>query len=164
MKKFSATILLVIFCLTFSFAEDLLRAGIEAPDLSLPDLSGKTINIKASQKPTVLFFFTTWSKPCQNQLQDLQKISTQNRKVEIIGVAFDKKTKTLQEFVNKNNISFTILQDKKLSALEQYQVLIIPTTFCLNQNGIIEKIFIDYDQNVKEALEEWVQKDSKQDE
>ncbi|MGB9613156.1 MAG: TlpA family protein disulfide reductase, partial [Candidatus Margulisiibacteriota bacterium] len=137
---------------------------MEAPPLSLPDLAGKIFEIKKIQKPVILFFFASWSKSCQSELQDLQELFRDHQKIEIIGVALDRKIKPLKEFLNENHISFTILHDKKLLTLDRYQVVIIPTTFCLDQNGYLEKIFVDYDQNVKVALKDWAQKFVKEDE
>lgn len=108
-------------------------------------------------KKVILTFFTSWSKSCQAELDNLQAIYGANRSdLEILAVSFDKKTKDLKTFLAKTNLPFPVLQDKKLLSIDTYQILIIPTTFCINRNGVIEKVFVDYDDNVKKALEEWL--------
>jgi peroxiredoxin len=48
------------------------------------------------------------------------------------------------------------LIDKKLSSLNKYAILIIPTTFLINREGQIEKVLVDYDDNVKTAITDWL--------
>ena len=130
--------------------------GTSPPELSLPNLDGKLVSLQESlnQKPVILFFFTSWSKSCQSELKDLQTLY--NDRVEIIGVALDKKSKELKTFVSDHGLTFPILVDKKLVSLDQFQVIIIPTTFCLNKNGKLDKIFVDYDDNVKKSIAAWL--------
>ena len=102
----------------------------------------------------ILVFFTSWSKSCQTELKDLQAYYTTDNhpSVEVVAVSFDKKQKDVKKFAAENEITFPILLDKKLTSLDNFQILIIPTTFCINQEGLIEKIFVDYDDNVKASL------------
>ena len=135
------------------------KTGAAVPELSLLNLDGKIISLENYQghKPVVLFFFASWSKSCQAELTDLQGLYAARRpSLEVIGVSFDKKSKDLQTFLAKNEISYPILLDKKLTSLDKFQILIIPTTFCLNKDGVIEKIFVDYDENVKKAVADWL--------
>lgn len=131
------------------------KIGAASPALELPDLDGKVRKVPAAKK-TILAFIASWSKPCQAELIDLQEIhQAADGSLEVIAVSFDKKIKDLKAFASKNRITFPILLDKKLASLDRFQILILPTTFCINSDGIIENIFIDYDENVKKALEAW---------
>ena len=76
--------------------------------------------------------------------------------LEVVAVSFDKKSKELKNYLAEANLAFPVLQDKKLSAIDPYQIVIIPTTFCLDRDGTIKKVFVDYDDNIKKALEEWL--------
>jgi len=135
------------------------KIGSAAPTLELTDLSGKITNLRTyvGDKPVILAFTASWSKSCQDELKDLQELYIKNRsKAEVLSVSFDKKQKDLKNFVEKSGITFPVLLDKKLSCLDKFQILIIPTTFCINRQGIIEKIFVDYDENIKKALNAWL--------
>ena len=157
MRTVAALFFCIFICFAAYAAEQAPLVDFALPEISLPNLDGKTTNLQeiAQQKPFILTFFTSWSKSCQEQLLDLENISKENKKVAVIAVSFDKKQKDLKAFVDKNNLTFPILQDKKLTSLDKFQILTIPTTFCINNDGIIEKTFIDYDENVKNAVEEW---------
>jgi len=160
MRKLVISMLLtgLVFCFSTAFAEPAPKIGYPAPILELPNLDGKSINLKnyADAKPLILVFFASWSKSCQTEMADLQKLYAGSKgNLKVVTVSFDKKTKDLTTYITKNSILFPILTDKKLSSLDKFQILILPTTFCVNRHGIIEKIFVDYDDNVKKALIEW---------
>ena len=148
-----------LVCCSLVAAETAPKIGSAAPALELAALGGKTVRLQNYQgsKKVILTFFASWSKSCQAELKDLQVLYANNKvSLEVVAVSFDKKVKDLKNFVAKNNTSFPILHDKKLSSVDTFQILIIPTTFCLNRAGVIEKIFVDYDDNVKKALAEWL--------
>ncbi|MFA4843456.1 MAG: TlpA disulfide reductase family protein [Candidatus Margulisiibacteriota bacterium] len=157
MKKLISCLLLALTALVLAAAaETAPQLGSVAPALALPDLNGKTTTLQryAGEKPVIVVFFTSWSKSCQAELADLQALY--NHKFEILAVSFDKKSKELKSFLAKNPLSYPVLLDKKLASLDAFQVLIIPTTFCVNRDGEIEKLFVDYDDNVKLALTDWL--------
>jgi peroxiredoxin len=160
MKKL--VIALFLAGLTFSLAagaEPAPEVGSAAPALSLTALSGQDISLQdyIGAKKVILTFFTSWSRSCQEELQGLSELY-QDRPtgLEILAVSFDKKSKDLKSFVARTAPPFPVLHDRKLTAIDAFQILIIPTTFCIGRDGVIEKIFVDYDDNVKKAISEWL--------
>ncbi len=102
-------------------------------------------------------FFTSWSDTCKQELADLQVFyKGLAPSLEVVAISLDRKSKTLQEFLANNDYSFKFLIDKKLSSLNKYAILIIPTTFLINREGQIEKVLVDYDDNVKTAITDWL--------
>jgi peroxiredoxin len=139
-------------------AADLPALGDPPPALALPSLDGKLIDISQYYgKPLIVTFFATWSKSCQDEIKALQGLKDQyGSTLEVVAISFDKKSKTLSDFVEANKLKLNFLVDKKLLSLNQYAILIIPTTFCINPAGKIDKILVDYDDNVKQALFDWL--------
>jgi len=139
-------------------AADLPAVGSAPPGISLPNLDGKNVNIaEFSGKPMILVFFASWSKSCQEELQTLQELSAlYQSSLEVLAISFDKKQKTLKEYVNGQNLSFDFLIDKKLSTLNSYSILVIPTTIAIGRDGKIKSILVDYDDNVKSSLRDFV--------
>ncbi len=139
-------------------AAELPLIGDQPPGLSLPNLDSKTVNLSDFYgKPIILTFFTSWSKSCQDELLALKDMAaTYAPTLEIIGVSFDKKSKSLSEFAEKQNLPFVFLIDKKLSSLNKYAILIIPTTFAIGSDGKIKTFLIDYDDNIRNSLEEFI--------
>ena len=152
MKKLCVAALVVLLALGVS-------ARAEIPTLEVSDLTGSAVNLQSyiGVKPLILAFAASWSKSCQEEIRSLQEIYEENRSsVEVLAVFFDKKPRDLAAFMAKNEITFPVLLDKKLTALDRFQILILPTTFCVNRQGTIEKVFVDYDENVKKAIEAWL--------
>ncbi|MDD4179949.1 MAG: TlpA disulfide reductase family protein [Candidatus Margulisbacteria bacterium] len=161
MRNLLATLLLVLtlFCAAAQAENSNLKAGSAAPPLELAALDGKTIDLQsyAGHQPVILFFFTSWSKSCQDALAALQSLYANERNnTQVIAISFDKKSSELKNLVASQKIAFPIIQDKKLSLIDKYQIVILPTTICINKAGAVEKIFIDYDDNINKALSEWV--------
>ena len=148
----------LVFCLTAT-AEPAPLIGTVAPDLSLTAVNSHAVNLQGylGSKKVILVFFTSWSKSCQGELDALNNFYRADKTgLEVVAVSFDKKAKELKNYLAQANLAFPVLQDKKLTSIDPYQIVIIPTTFCLNRDGTIAKIFVDYDDNVKKALEEWL--------
>lgn len=148
----------LVFCFTAT-AEPAPLIGSVAPDLSLPAANGRAVSLQdlRGAKKVILIFFTSWSKSCQEELRALNDLYQSNKSgLEIVAVSFDKKSKDLKNYLAKAGLPFPVLQDKKLSSIDTYQIVIIPTTFCLNADGVIEKVFVDYDDNITKALEAWL--------
>jgi len=139
-------------------AAELPSLGDAPPAITLPNLSGKTIELTDfSGKNTIITFFASWSKSCQAELINLQELKDElGASLEVYAISFDKRSKALAEYTEKNNLSLNFLIDKKLTSLNKYAILIIPTTFCINPEGKIDRIFVDYDENVKQALSDWL--------
>jgi peroxiredoxin len=156
-------ILLVIALLALpAFAKPGLKIGSPPPALSLPDLNGKTVELEdyLGKKVIVLSFFASWSRSCQEEILFLQELHQKYRwkGVKVIGVSFDRKLKKLESFINENNIRFELLHDKKLKTLKDFRILIIPTLFVIDKEGNVRSIYVDFDQNVKEAVSQEIKK------
>jgi len=158
MKRLVFLVAMVILLTTPCIAAELPTIGEPPPALTLPNLSGKVVELSNfSGRPTILTFFTSWSDTCKRELSDLNVLYRGfSPTLEVVAISLDRKSKTLQEFLANNDYSFKFLIDKKLSSLNKYAILIIPTTFLINREGQIEKILVDYDDNVKTAIADWL--------
>jgi peroxiredoxin len=159
MKRIALSLILPVLLATLTAAEVAPKVGCQAPALQLNTLGGKTVSLaeQLGKKKTVLVFFTSWSRSCQAELQALGELTAaQPDKLRVLAVSFDKKSKELKSFIERTDPPFTVLHDQKLTSIDSYQILIIPTTFCLNRDGEIEQIFVDYDENVREAIAAWL--------
>jgi len=161
MKKIIVSLVFIFSVCLFAGAEEaaLPVIGNLAPSFELNTIDGVPFCLQSQlsrSKKTLLVFFTSWSKSSQNKLNDLQKLCDSNEKkskFDIVAVSFDKKTKDLKSFAARSGFSFPILHDKSLALVDLYQILIIPTTFCINQEGRIEQILVDYDKDTLKSLD-----------
>ncbi|MFE8694969.1 peroxiredoxin family protein [Cytobacillus sp. FJAT-53684] len=120
--------------------EDLpgLGVGLKAPDFELKNLAGETVKLSdyAGQK-VMLNFWATWCPPCKKEIPDMQKFYTeQGDKVVILAVNIDPEN-DVAGFAKEMNASFPILLDEKDRVSKLYKILTIPTTFFIDEKGVI---------------------------
>ena len=95
----------------------------------------KIDNFTKSNNITILNLWASWCIPCQNEVEELKKIS-QNENYQVIGILVDDSVENGKEFILKNNIDYINVLDE----FSADQLLIkfmwsgIPTTIILNQN------------------------------
>ena len=109
--------------------------GIEVESL-------KQLNsIKVDQIKTdfiILNLWASWCIPCQNEVDELLKISEQSN-ITVIGILVDDSTSNGKEFIKDNKITYkNILEEEESDiVLSQFQWTGIPTTLVLDSNLLI---------------------------
>lgn len=147
-----------------------LQAGDAAPDFTLPDQDGKTVNLKDfSGKKLVLYFYPKDNTPgCTREACDFRdNIATFNKiKVPVLGVSPDSSA-SHQKFIAEQGLNFTLLADTDRAMATAYGVFkeklmygkkvmgIERTTFIIDEKGKIAQIFtkVKVDGHVAQVLE-----------
>ena len=98
-------------------------------------------SIKVDQIKTdfiILNLWASWCIPCQNEVDELLKISEQSNKT-VIGILVDDSTSNGKEFIKDNKITYkNILEEEESDiVLSQFQWTGIPTTLVLDSNLLI---------------------------
>ncbi|MFH1684081.1 MAG: TlpA disulfide reductase family protein [Candidatus Margulisiibacteriota bacterium] len=155
-----AILIFIVLMLGFSAtAKPALTTGSAPPLFSLSNLEGKTVSLDKhlGKKAIILSFFASWSKSCQQEISFLQELA-KNKKIEVLGISYDRKLNDIQALAAENKLNFNILHDKKLTTLKDYRILIIPTLFVIDQSGNISSVYVDFDKNVEEAVSAEIKK------
>lgn len=136
-----------------------LKAGDKAPQFSLSDQDGETINLSDYQGQRVLVYFypKAMTPGCTVQacgLRDEMDILKQ-KGVEVLGISTDKSEK-LARFAEKEMLNFTLLSDEDHQVCEQFGVWgekqfmgktydgIHRISFLIDANGNIEHVFDNF--------------------
>lgn len=98
-------------------------------------------SIKVDQIKTdfiILNLWASWCIPCQNEVDELLKISEQSNTT-VIGILVDDSTSNGKEFIKDNKITYkNILEEEESDiVLSQFQWTGIPTTLVLDSNLLI---------------------------
>ena len=98
-------------------------------------------SIKVDQIKTdfiILNLWASWCIPCQNEVDELLKISEQSN-ITVIGILVDDSTSNGKEFIKDNKITYkNILEEEESDiVLSQFQWTGIPTTLVLDSNFLI---------------------------
>lgn len=109
--------------------------GIEVDSLKqVPSLSIEEIKTEF----VILNLWASWCIPCQNEVDELLKISEQSN-ITVIGILVDDSPSNGREFIKVNKISYTNILEEEESdiVLSQFSWTGIPTTLVLDRNLII---------------------------
>lgn len=151
----------------------MITEGNKAPDFTLNDKNGNAVSLKQFKgKRVVLYFYPKDNTPgCTKEACNFRdEISLfQGLNAEIIGISADSEA-SHQKFAGKFDLPFTLLSDPDRRVIKDYGVWkeknnfgikalgIVRTTFIIDENGIIVKIFNKvkvegHNKEVKEILE-----------
>lgn len=148
----------------------MLKEGTKAPAFTLPDESGNPVSLSDfTGKKVVVYFYPKDNTPgCTRQAcafaaayEDFKKID-----VAVIGISKDSQ-RSHTNFIKKYELPFILLSDLEREAIEAYDVWkekkmygktsmgVVRTTYIINEEGIIEKVFekAKPDTNAAEILE-----------
>ncbi|MCW7548554.1 thioredoxin-dependent thiol peroxidase [Photorhabdus sp. P32] len=133
-----------------------LKAGDKAPQFSLPDQDGETIDLSdfEGQRVLVYFYPKAMTPGCTVQACGLrdEMDTLKESGVEVLGISTDTPSK-LSRFVEKEMLNFTLLSDEDHQVAEQFGVWgkkqfmgktydgIHRISFLIDTNGNIEHVF-----------------------
>lgn len=115
-----------------------------APDFTLPDLAGQPVQLaKLRGKVVLVDFWATWCPPCRAALPGLQKLHDDlaDKGLTVLAVDIGEEAQKVLSFAEKNRMTFKILLDEKNKVSDVYKVSAIPTTFMINRQGQVVKVF-----------------------
>jgi len=148
-RRAGVVCLIILLCIAASSwlparAEDPARSPMaKAPDFSAKDLSGKTIHLADLLKtgPVLVDFWTTWCKPCKNELPELDKLhrAYRDRGFKVVAIAEDdpKTVLGVKQIVTQKKWEMIILTDTKKDVGNSFNVRNYPTSFLIAQDGTI---------------------------
>jgi peroxiredoxin Q/BCP len=135
----------------------MLKAGDKAPDFTLKSDSGKKISLSQflGKKEVVLYFYPKDNTPgCTKEACSFRDSLSafSNKNTEVLGVSPDS-VKSHQNFIQKQNLNFTLLSDPDHEVAEAYGAWgekslygkkymgILRTTFIIGKDGKIKRVF-----------------------
>jgi len=123
------------------------RVGSRAPDFSLQTLEGGVLQLSGLfGQPFLISYWATWCGPCMNELSILGRIYAeyqgQGLKIVTINAIEQDNLSQVQQMVMEQGINFPVLLDKDEQFARSYQAMFFPTTYYVDQNGVIREIVL----------------------
>lgn len=153
--RFSKALILVVTLLLLGACtkSGAIEIGENAPDFTLQGMDGKTVSLSDFKgKVVILDFFASWCPPCREEVPDfiaLQK-SYSSSGFSMIGVSLVN-LQDSKDFAAKVGINYPVaIDDGKVSNIYG-PIRSIPTTFIIDKNSKIVKMYIGY--RSKDAFE-----------
>lgn len=118
-----------------------LHVGVQAPDFTLPNLSGESHSFADlhGQKLTIVIFWSTWSRKSAEALARMEKLyrSFRNRGLAVVAVDADEEhlspedLAAIRSTVGKLKLEFPVLLDHNLQTFHDYGVIALPSLVVL---------------------------------
>lgn len=123
--------------------------GNKAPMIILKDINGKIVHLSDfTGRIVVIDFWATWCFWCRETTQELEKLHKKykDKGVVFLGISMDSGSdaeQKVKDFAEKYNLTYRMLMDDG-KASRSYAVSKIPTTFILDNEHSIVKIYPGY--------------------
>jgi peroxiredoxin len=121
------------------------RIGFTAPDFTLPTTDNKEFKLSDYRgKPVILNFWASWCGPCRYEVPAFKSFYEKygNEGVSIIAVNTQDNPDSALAYAKSDGLKFTIPVDPQGKVANLYNVRGLPTTYFIDENGIITSIKI----------------------
>lgn len=124
--------------------EELFPEGLKekpAPEFSVTNDEGKELslaNLLEGKKYVLIDFWASWCKPCRNEIPNFKKAyeTFSSKGFDIVSISTDKNVEDWKKALDEEKLPWPNFLDKTdISTL--YKVKLIPTTYLVNDKGVI---------------------------
>ena len=117
------------------------QVTFQAPDFTLPTLSGEKIRLSDLQGKVVLInFWATWCVPCRTEMPTIEELYQRykERGLEVLAINLDLLSTTgVEAFVKEVRVTFRIVLDPSWATARAYRVVGLPTTYLVGRAGSV---------------------------
>ena len=130
--------------------------GLNAPEFSLSDPSGKTYTL-SELKGSVVFinFWATWCPPCIEEMPSIQNLYNgfkDKKEFRMVTILFKDDYGKAMAYLKQNNYAIPVLIDGNGKAAKAYGVTGVPETYIVDKQGVLrQKVIGPADWNSTEA-------------
>ena len=138
-----------IICAASLFCNAQLKAGVMAPEITLPNVNDSTISLSSLKGKVVLIdFWASWCGPCRASIPSVVKLynKLKDQGFEVFGVSIDSKKSNWVRAIRQDKIKYTQVIDIagwNSTVASTYGVAEIPTTFLIDQTGKIVAVDLE---------------------
>lgn len=115
--------------------------GVQAPGFELKhgDTSVQLESLRG--KVVIVDFWATWCEPCKDSFPIYQALEDKySGQVVIVAISEDEEAEGIDGFVAETGARFSVVWDEGQTAAEQYSPPTMPTSYVLDQNGIVRYV------------------------
>lgn len=114
-------------------------AAVEAPEFTLPTLSGASVRLSDLRGKVVLVnFWATWCLPCRMEMPTIEAFYQRykDQGLAVLAVNLDVlSTAGVEAFVKEVGVTFPIILDPSWATARAYRVVGLPTTYLIDRAG-----------------------------
>ena len=120
------------------------KEPVIAPDFELSSMDGSTIKLSETRDKNVLInFWYTGCGFCVIEMPDLQKLQeTYPDDLLLLAINVGESKEVIEDFMDENNLNFTVLLDEDMHVAYDYGIRSFPTTIAINKKGEVVSGYI----------------------
>ena len=139
-------LVMVVFLLGACSAVRAMEIGQDAKDFTLKSVDGADVKLSDFKgKVIILDFFASWCPPCRGEIPDFIELQKTygDQGFSMIGVAVEGMNDA-RAFAQKMGMNYPVLVDDNAVSADYGPVRSIPTTFVIDKNFKIAKMYIGF--------------------
>lgn len=126
-------------------ASVLANAEPKAPEFELPSIYDQNAYSLSDFRGKVIYldFWASWCGPCRQSLPALSKFQAEMDKdqFEVVAINLDAEPEDGLEFLKQFPVNYTVLSDPSGSTSRRYDLVGLPTSVLIDQNGVLVSSF-----------------------
>jgi peroxiredoxin len=130
--------------------------GRSAPPFDLPaQAGGSRASIDGARGKVILVdFWATWCDPCKESFPRYQALMDEfDGELEIIGISVDDEPDSIQSFAKETGVMFPLAWDRDKRVAKSYDPQAMPTSFLIDRDGIVRRIYEGYHSGDEKKIE-----------
>lgn len=148
--KYAIFFIVVINLVSYYKSLDLNKNRLEITSFEL--LDGTIYEIE-KDKPLLIHFWATWCPICALEEQNIETIS---KDYQVITIATQSgSNKEIKEYLEKNNLSFKVVNDDFATLSQKFNIKAFPTTFIYDKNQNLKFSEVGYSSTFGLMLRLW---------
>lgn len=148
--KYAIFFIVVINLVSYYKSLDLNKNRLEITSFEL--LDGTTYEIE-KDKPILIHFWASWCPICALEEQNIETIS---KDYQVITIATQSgSNKEIKEYLEKNNLSFKVVNDDFATLSQKFNIKAFPTTFIYDKNQNLKFSEVGYSSTFGLMLRLW---------
>jgi len=115
--------------------------GKPALDFQFQNSDGQYTSLSNFEgKPVLINFWAIRCPPCRSEMPYIQEVYDEwhSKGLVLLAINIGESPSQIVEFMQSNNLNFPVLLDTEGKIAAQYSIQYIPTSFLIDENGIIQ--------------------------